>query len=57
MTGVSQIKARQRWKTCEDNTFCRKRYGRIFLGLSRRLMHRFSDRTKIYKRSLLFEAS
>jgi len=44
-------------KTWEDYTFCRENYGQRILGLSKRLIHRFSDRRTNYQRSLLFEAS
>jgi hypothetical protein len=58
MTGVShEKKTEQKLKTCEDYTFCRERYGQRFLGLLRRLINRFSDRTTKHHCSLLYQAS
>jgi len=45
-------KAEQMLKTCEDYTSAGKCYGQRFLGLSRRLIHRFSDRTTNHQSSL-----
>jgi len=51
MTGVSHLKARQRVKTCKDNTFCRVSYGQCFLGFSRHLIIQSFLK---YKKSKLF---
>jgi hypothetical protein len=54
MTSVSHLKrARQRMKTCEDYTFCRESYGKQFVGLSRHLVHRFSNKTTKPQQRLL----
>jgi hypothetical protein len=46
MTGLSHLKkAEQRLKTSEEYTFCRGSYDQSFLGLSRRLLNRFSETT------------
>jgi hypothetical protein len=46
MTGISYLKkAEQRLKTCGDHTFHGENNGQCFVGLSRGLIQRFSDRT------------
>jgi hypothetical protein len=46
MTGVSHLKKVElRLEICEDYIFFGESYGQRVLGLSRCLIHRFSDRT------------
>jgi len=48
-------KAEQRFKICEDYTFCTVSYGQCILEILWRLIHQFSDRTKNHQRRLIFE--
>jgi hypothetical protein len=45
------------WKLAKTTPSSEKHMASFLLGISRRLIYRFSNRTKKYQHSLLFEAS